>query len=82
MTNNPAAIVQAVTGNDPATIEANLNLAVEIAQGHAIREGSRGVLVTQHGFTSYTVTVTADVPFGQTQERRMADRGVVSPALH
>jgi hypothetical protein len=35
-----------------------------------MKERRHGILVTQHGYTSYTVAVSRDVPYGQTHERR------------
>jgi hypothetical protein len=59
-----------ITAHDPDTIENDLNAAVEIAREQAMKECSHGILVTQHGYTSYTVAVSRDVPYGQTRERR------------
>jgi hypothetical protein len=59
-----------ITAYDPATIETELNRAVELAQAEAIWQGRRGILVTQLGFTSYTVGISSEVPYGQTHERR------------
>ncbi|BAS12371.1 hypothetical protein AHiyo8_06740 [Arthrobacter sp. Hiyo8] len=63
-------VVLEVTAHDPDTIENDLNTAVEIAREHAVKESRHGILVTQHGFTRYTVAISRDVPFGQTLERR------------
>jgi hypothetical protein len=63
-------VVLEITAHDPDTIENDLNTAVEIAREHAVREHSHGILVTQHGFTRYTVAISRDVPYGQTHERR------------
>jgi len=41
-----------------------------MAREQAMQEGRHGILVTQHGYTSYTVAVSRDVPFGQTLEHR------------
>lgn len=59
-----------ITAHDPATIENDLNSAVETAQRHAMQDRRHGVLVTQNGYTSYTVEVSHGVPFGETRERR------------
>lgn len=59
-----------ITAHDPATIEKDLNTAVDIARGYAMQERRHGILVTQHNVTSYTVTVSHEVPYGQTHERR------------
>lgn len=63
-------VVLEITAHDPETVENDLNAAVEIAREHAMKESRHGILVTQHGYTSYTVAVSRDVPYGQTQERR------------
>ena len=63
-------IVLEITAHDPVTIENDLNTAVEMAREHAMQERRHGILVTQHGYTSYTVAVSRDVPYGQTHERR------------
>ena len=59
-----------ITAYDPRTVENDLNTAVDMAREHAMQEGRHGILVTQHGYSSYTVAVSRDVPFGQTHERR------------
>lgn len=63
-------LVLKITAHAPATIEKDLNAAVEIAREQAVKERRHGILVTQHGYTSYTVAVSHDVPYGQTPERR------------
>jgi hypothetical protein len=63
-------VVLEITAHDPDTVENDLNTAVEIARGHAMKERRHGILVTQHGYSSYTVAVSRDVPYGQTHERR------------
>jgi hypothetical protein len=63
-------LVLEITAHDPDTIENDLNTAVDIARTHAMQECRHGILVTQHGYTSYTVAVSRDVPYGQTHERR------------
>ncbi len=63
-------LVLEITAYDPRTVENDLNTAVEMVREHAMQEGRHGILVTQHGYSSYTVAVSRDVPFGQTRERR------------
>lgn len=70
MIKNRSDGVLEVTANDPATIENDLNTAEQIVRAQAMREGRHGILVTQHGYTSFTVAVSRDVPYGLTQERR------------
>lgn len=63
-------LVLEITDHDAGTVEKDLNTAVDIALEYALTEGLHGILVTQHGYASYTVAVSGDVPFGQTRERR------------
>lgn len=63
-------LVLEITAHDPDTIENDLNTAVDIARKQAMQECRHGILVTQRGYTSYTVAVSRDVPYGQTHERR------------
>lgn len=67
-------LVLEITAHDPGTIEAELNTAVETLLTQALRERSRGILVTQHGYKRYTVTLSPEVPYGQTHEHREWDR--------
>lgn len=61
-----------VTGDKVRIVNADLNAAVELAQQRAIGEGKHGVLVTRHGPACFTVAVSAEVPYGVTQERERA----------
>jgi hypothetical protein len=61
-----------VTADDPQLIAERLDAAEKVAQQRALREGNHGILVTRHGPTSFTVTLSADVPYGFTQERDLA----------
>ena len=63
-------LVLEITAHDPDTVENDLNTAVEMAREHAMQESRHGILVTQHSYTSYTVAVSRDVPYGQTHEQR------------
>ncbi len=58
-----------VEADEPRLLEQNLNAAVDAALEHALKEGRHGILVTRHGHTTYTVSVSAEVPYGQTMER-------------
>ena len=58
-----------ITGLSPAEIEDSINTAVEMAREHSMAEGWQGILVTRHGPDKYTVNLSADVPYGVTQER-------------
>lgn len=48
---------------DKQTLDQQLNAAVEMAIQRALPE-RKGVLVTRHDASHFTVTVTAEVPFG------------------
>jgi hypothetical protein len=69
MIRNLSDILWEVTANDPASLARDLNAAVEIARTCAM-DHRHGIWVTQHGFTSYTVAVSQDVPYGLIRERR------------
>lgn len=57
-----------ITGDTPAAIDEELNAACEAARAHAVREGRNGLLVTRHGPDHYTVSISSNVPYGQTRE--------------
>jgi hypothetical protein len=58
----------AVTAIDRASMERRLNEAVTAAMTRAMQEGRQGILVTQHDYDSFTVSLSDDVPFGLTRE--------------
>ncbi len=55
-----------IEANNPRLIEEELNTAVDAAIQLAMNEGRYGVLVSRHGHTTFTVGVSAKVPYGQT----------------
>ena len=59
-----------VIATSRASMESQLDEAVSVARARALREGRRGILVTQHDGSSFTVDLSHDVPFGQTLEHR------------
>ncbi|ELT43045.1 hypothetical protein [Arthrobacter nitrophenolicus] len=59
-----------VTATNRASMESQLEEAVAAAQAKALREGRRGILVTQHDGSSFTVDLSHDVPFGLTREHQ------------
>lgn len=61
-----------VGADEPHLIAERLEAAERSAQERALREGSHGILVTRLGPTSFTVALSADVPYGITQERDLA----------
>ncbi|VXB78116.1 conserved hypothetical protein [Arthrobacter sp. 9AX] len=68
-------VVLEITAYDSHTVENDLNAAVDMVRQYAMQEGRHGIMVTQHGYTSYTVAVSRDVPYGQTHERREPGTG-------
>jgi hypothetical protein len=57
-----------VTGDGPQSIQEDLDSAVELARQQAMKDGWHGILVTRLGPASFTVTLSAEVPYGTTQE--------------
>jgi hypothetical protein len=57
-----------VTGDSPKSIQEDLDSAVELARQQAMKDGRHGILVTRLGPASFTVTLSAEVPCGTTQE--------------
>jgi hypothetical protein len=57
-----------VTGDKPQSIQEDLNSAVELARHQAMQDGRHGILVTRLGPGSFTVALSAEVPYGVTQE--------------
>ncbi|GAA1272673.1 hypothetical protein GCM10009589_28470 [Arthrobacter pascens] len=57
-----------VTGDKPRLIDEDLSKAVELAQRRAMKEGRGGILVTRCAPGSFSVEVSADVPYGVTRE--------------
>ncbi|MHA7292122.1 hypothetical protein ACX80V_21165 [Arthrobacter sp. MDT3-24] len=58
-----------ITGLSRAEIEDSINMAVEMARDHSMKEGWQGILVTRHEPGQYTVNLSGDVPYGVTMER-------------
>jgi hypothetical protein len=61
-----------IVAGEPRLIAERLDAAEKLAQERALREGLHGILVTRYEPTSFTVAVSADVPYGTTQERDLA----------
>lgn len=59
-----------VIANDRASMERQLDEAVDAALTQALLNGAQGILVTQHDPVSFTVDVSDAVPFGLTREHR------------
>jgi hypothetical protein len=70
ITNIEAGRTFFVEGHEPRLIEEDLNTAVEAARLHAMQDGKYGILVTRHDNTTFTVAISATVPYGETWERQ------------
>jgi hypothetical protein len=57
-----------VMGDNPRLIHEDLSKAVELAQRRAMKEGRHGILVTRYSPGTFSVAVSADVPYGVTHE--------------
>ncbi|KRE48519.1 hypothetical protein ASG92_26820 [Arthrobacter sp. Soil736] len=60
----------AVTASDPAGMERQLDEAVKVLRARASTEDRKGILVTRHGYGSFTVSLSEAVPYGQTREHQ------------
>ena len=65
-----------IEANDPRLIEEALDTAEKTAMQQAMEEGRHGVLITRHGYTTFTVAVSVQVPYGQTLEVNALPQGV------
>lgn len=59
-----------VRATDRASMEHQLDEAVQAALTQAMHEGRKGILVTQVDPASFTVDLSDAVPFGLTREHR------------
>lgn len=68
--NGPLAptIVRDIVVSDTAQRDNELNIAVQIAKECAAQDGRRGILVTRHAFSRFTVALSPEVAFGLIQE--------------
>ena len=57
-----------VTGDTSRSIQEELDSAVELARRHAMQIGGHGIMVTRLGPGSFTVAISAEVPYGVTHE--------------
>ncbi|TLM87079.1 hypothetical protein [Pseudarthrobacter sp. NamE5] len=58
-----------VDGDDALVIQTELDAAVALASS-ACRSRGGGVLVTQHDYWSFTISVSPDIPAGHTVRRQ------------
>jgi hypothetical protein len=70
-----------VTATDWDNLERRLNEAEAVARTRAMQEGRQGILVTRHGYNSFTVALSDAVPFGLTYEHRTAPVEATGPTL-
>lgn len=73
-TRTPYVQVLEICSDKPHQVHEHLNVAVDRAIAHAIKIGSYGVLVTQHSYRLYSVSLNTDVPYGQIREHSLATR--------
>lgn len=59
-----------ITATDRASMEQQLNEAVTVASSMAMHERRRGILITRHSYSSFTVALSDAVPFGLTREHQ------------
>jgi hypothetical protein len=59
-----------VNASDPAGMERQLEEAVKVLRTRATTEVRKGILVTRHGYRSFTVSLSDAVPCGQTREHQ------------
>ncbi|MDQ1060838.1 hypothetical protein QFZ23_004803 [Arthrobacter globiformis] len=72
MKTQPPTFTVTITAHDAQNLQTELHLAEQSARKHAtvLRQG---ILVTQHDYATYSVTVSPEVPYGQTREQRKCD---------
>lgn len=70
MTASENELILHVSAKTSSALQEDLDSAVEKARQAALKGGKHGVLVTQHDYWSYTVSISRDVPFGSTREQR------------
>lgn len=57
-----------ITVPDHESMYRQLDAAVATAREQAMRERDRGILVTRHALDTFTIELSAEVPFGLTVE--------------
>lgn len=67
-TNQDLTIV--INAIDRASLDRQLDEAVEIARAKAMQERRQGILVTRRGYDLFTVGLSDTVPFGLTREQQ------------
>jgi len=59
-----------VDGANPESLQENITAAVNEIRSRAMLLGRHGIMVTQHDFNSFSVKISAEVPYGETWEQR------------
>ncbi|MCB5290998.1 hypothetical protein [Arthrobacter sp. SO3] len=63
-------MIAEIAATEASTLEEELNIAVDKARAKAEQEGRQGILVTRHGQSRFTIEISAEVPYGLTQDRQ------------
>lgn len=63
-------LVLTVFTRDRASMDRQLEEAVDTARTTAMAQGRQGIVVTRHSHDSFTVALSDAVPFGLTYERQ------------
>lgn len=71
MTRSESDLTVVVTAEDRAGMDRALARAEQITREAAMRDRRKGVLITRNSGTSFTVSVSDEVPYGFTHERNM-----------
>lgn len=71
MTVTDSHLILELTVREGSSIDEELTAAELLARNRACGDRRHGILVTRHNFSRFTVAVSPDVPFGETQERRL-----------
>lgn len=61
-----------VRASSATQLQEDLCAAVALVRLKAVEGAQHGILVTQHSYTEFTVTISEDVPYGVTMEARSA----------
>lgn len=61
-----------------ATMDRQLAEAEEAARAKALEYGSRGIVITRHDLNLFTVSLSNEVPFGQTVEQQLWEPAQIS----
>jgi len=69
MTNEISHPTITIKARDALSLQADLHKAEQTARVHAAALGL-GVMVTQHDYSTYSVTISPNVPYGETREQR------------